>query len=81
MAISDEHLRHIEHEIESINRNTKQSFFSSIVDALLRGAAFTIGSIAILAFGGYLLTVLGIVPGLGQISQDLNRAIQTQRLR
>jgi hypothetical protein len=78
MASTDRTLEHIEHEVHAIRENTRPSWGSAVIDGLLRGAGFTLGSIALLAFAGYVLTILGVIPGLGDIVAHLREALHAK---
>jgi hypothetical protein len=64
--------------LRRIERNTAPSWLALVTQGLLRGAGFTLGSVLIIALSGWLLAVAGVIPGLGDITRSLHRAVQTQ---
>lgn len=64
--------------LEKIERNTSFSWWTVIGEGLLRGAAFTIGSVFIIAIASWLLSLLGIIPGIGDIAQYLNELLRSR---
>jgi hypothetical protein len=66
-----EHLKNIEAELEEIKERTndpKRSLFNGI----LSGAGAIVGSIVAIVLIGWLLSLLGIVPGFGSIAAYLH---------
>jgi hypothetical protein len=46
---------------------------------LLQGIGWTVGTLAAVALIGWLLSVSGVVPGLGKIAQDLENILNRTR--
>ena len=66
-----EHLQKIENELEEIKERTndpKRSLFNGV----LSGAGAILGSIAALIILGWLLSLLGILPGFGSLAVYLH---------
>lgn len=59
-----------------IARNTSHPWWESIWRGLLYGAAFTLGSVFIIAIAGWALSVIGVIPGLGDIASYLHGLIR-----
>ncbi len=72
MAADDTHTL-----LQKIERNTASSWTSIVGYGLLRGAAFTAGSVAFIALLSWLLSVLGVMPGFGEFASYLKTALQT----
>ena len=69
-----EHLAKIESELEEIKERTadpKRSLFNGI----LSGAGAILGSIAALIILGWLLSLIGILPGFGSIAAYLHGVV------
>ncbi|MDB5238119.1 MAG: hypothetical protein JWM46_389 [Candidatus Kaiserbacteria bacterium] len=74
------HLARIEEELEEIKdrtANPKRSF----INGMWQGAGAIVGSIAAIILLGWGLSVLGLVPGVGDIANSLHRMVDTVRSR
>ena len=72
------HLIKIEHKIDEIKRwsgNPLRAFVSGI----LYGIGWIIGGIVAIVFLSWLLSLMGVIPGLGDIAQYLYDVLQTWR--
>lgn len=68
----------IEHKLEEIKDrtgNTKHAFFYG----LLQGAGAVVGGIAAIILLGWLLSIIGIIPGFGDLAAYLREAVGTWR--
>ena len=64
-------------EIKDRTANTKRAFFYG----LLQGAGAVIGSIVALMLLGWFLSVLGVIPGFGDITEYLRSVVTSWRAR
>ncbi|HVX90700.1 MAG TPA: hypothetical protein VHC20_03615 [Candidatus Paceibacterota bacterium] len=68
-----EHLTRIEADLEEIKRRTP-SPRHAIINGLFQGAGALVGGVVALVMLGWLLSLLGIIPGLGHIVEALQSA-------
>jgi hypothetical protein len=69
-----DHLKKIEHELVEIKERTGGTW-NSLRNGLLQGAGAVVGSILTVVFIGWLLSVLGVLPGFGQLGQSIQNAM------
>lgn len=62
--------------LEKIEHNTALPWRTLIWQSLLRGAAFTLGGVLVIAFAGWALSALGVIPGLSHITKPVQSALQ-----
>lgn len=72
------HLEQIEQELEEIKERTP-SPQSGFTYGLWQGAGVLLGGILALTLLGWVLTLLGVIPGLGEIAQYLQNAVSNFR--
>lgn len=65
-------LKEIRQELKAIKGNTANSnwFFNGV----LYGAGWIVGSLVAIILIGWVLTVMGVIPGFGNIAQDIQAA-------
>ena len=73
------HLRRIEGELSDIKENTG-GWRNWFLRGALQGAGFLVGTIAALVLVGWILSILGIVPGFDEVAEYLRSAIDRARL-
>lgn len=66
-----EHLKNIEEELGEIKERTSDPK-RSLLNGMLSGAGAIVGSIAALIILGWLLSLLGVLPGFGSIAAYLH---------
>lgn len=69
-----EHLERIEEELEEIRTRTSNPRRSFLI-GILQGAGAIIGGILALALVGWLLSILGIIPGFGHLADYLRSLV------
>ncbi|MBC7836451.1 hypothetical protein H7X87_01590 [Acetobacteraceae bacterium] len=62
-----EHLEHIEVELKEIKKRTPTSY-RAFINGIFQGAGAIVGGILAVALIGFLLSVFGVIPGLGEIA-------------
>lgn len=75
-----DHLVRIETELEEIKdrtANPKRSF----INGIWQGAGAIVGSIAAIVILGWTLSLLGLVPGIGEIANSLHSLVDQVRSR
>lgn len=72
------HERKVEEELTEIRRNTDPSWSRLLGQSMLRGAGFIIGTILSIAIIGWLLSNLGVIPGIGDIANTLQQILEAQ---
>ncbi len=80
MEYSGEKLNQIATTLEAIKkqgRDWKRAVFMGI----FQGAGIVLGGIIALALLGWLLAILGVVPGFDTFEQNLNRAVDAYQRR
>jgi hypothetical protein len=65
-------LRRIRKELRSIESNTSAKWW--IVHGMLYGAGWILGSLIAILLLGWLLSFLGVIPGLNKIVADISAA-------
>ncbi len=65
-------LREIRKELRSIESNTSAKWW--IVHGMLYGAGWILGSLIAILLIGWILSVIGVIPGLSRIAQDFQAA-------
>lgn len=63
-------------ELARIRRNTSFSWGRAIGYSLLKGAMFVIGSLLAIALAGWVLSLLGVIPGIGDVANHLYHLLQ-----
>jgi hypothetical protein len=69
-----EHLERIETELEEIKERTNDPK-RSLLNGMLSGAGAIVGSILALVLLGFALSLLGFIPGLGEITNYLHTIV------
>lgn len=72
------HLEHIEQELEEIKERTPAPGHTFIY-ALLQGAGILLGGIFALSIVGWVLSLLGVIPGFGTIAKSLQDIVAAFR--
>lgn len=72
------YLRRMEERLRAIERNTASAWPALLWQGLLRGGRFTLGTLLVLALLGWVLSLLGIIPGLGDIARYLRHILQAR---
>jgi hypothetical protein len=67
-----EQLREIKLELKNIESNTSAKWW--ILHGMLYGAGWIIGSLLAIVIIGWILSLLGIIPGVDRIAVDLQNA-------
>ncbi len=75
-----EHLARIETELEEIKDRTANSK-RSFINGMWQGAGAIVGSIAAIILLGWGLSLLGLVPGVGEIANSLHSLVDQVRSR
>lgn len=70
------HLIKIEHKIDEIKHRTG-SPLRAFVGGILYGAGWIIGGILAIVFLSWILSLMGIIPGFGDIAQYLGSVLET----
>lgn len=65
-------LREIKRELRNIEQNTSAKWW--IVHGMLYGAGWVIGSLLAVLLIGWILSLVGVIPGLDRIATDLQNA-------
>ncbi|HEV3245231.1 MAG TPA: hypothetical protein VG102_02655 [Candidatus Paceibacterota bacterium] len=65
-------LREIRRELRNIESNTSAKWW--ILHGILYGAGWVLGSLLAILLIGWILSVMGIIPGLDKIAQDIGAA-------
>ncbi|MFA6408190.1 MAG: hypothetical protein WCW36_01795 [Candidatus Paceibacterota bacterium] len=63
-----QHLEHIEQELEEIKDRSTPTHSGSFINGVWQGAGALVGSIIALALLGWVLSLFGVIPGLGAIA-------------
>ena len=74
------HIKHIEEELGEIRDRTptpRRAFLSG----LLQGAGWIVGSLLALALIGWVLSILGVIPGLDVLSRYLAQYTSNLRVK
>lgn len=69
-----EHLENIEEDLDEIKRRTPTRW-RSFVYGVLHGAGALIGSVLALALLGWLLTLIGVLPGLDKLAPYIQKMV------
>jgi hypothetical protein len=76
-----EHLEHIEQELKEIKERTGVSQWVSLRNGIFQGAGAVVGGIIAVVLLGWLLSVLGVIPGFATIGNTIQDAIHQQRIK
>ncbi|MDB5187762.1 MAG: hypothetical protein JWO50_282 [Candidatus Kaiserbacteria bacterium] len=76
-----EHLEHIEQELKEIKELTGVSRWVALRNGIFQGAGAVIGGVFAVVFIGWLLSVLGVIPGFATIGNAVQDAIHLQRIK
>jgi len=69
-------LRKIEGELKSIRQQTSPGWKRLILNGMLQGAGWVVGSIIGIILLGWLLSIMGVIPGFGQLASKVQAAVQ-----
>ncbi len=64
-------LQHIEEEVGKIESRTPGNLRHSFIAGIMSGAGAVVGGVAALTLAGWVLSLLGIIPGFGYIAHYL----------
>lgn len=66
-------IEHVEHTLEDIRANTAPAWWRTIIHGALYGTGVVLGTILTIAALGWLLSLFGVIPGLGEIVTQLRQ--------
>ena len=72
------HLIKIEHKIDEIKHRTGNPL-RAFVGGILYGAGWIVGGIMAIVLLSWILSLMGVIPGLGDVAQYLYDVLQTWR--
>jgi len=72
------YLKRIEHELTDIRKGVKPSWKRLLLEGLLRAAGLVAGTVLTIALLGWLLTILGVIPGLEEVADWLNQILEAR---
>lgn len=75
-----EHLEKIEHELIEIKQRTGGRW-NSLRNGLYQGAGAVAGGVVAVVLISWLLSILGVIPGFGEVGKYLQDAIKEARMR
>ena len=67
-------LERIERDLEELKSNPRRTFLNGI----LYGAGAFVGGILAILLAGWLLSIAGLVPGISDMADKINSAVQTR---
>jgi len=70
-------LREIKQELKAIKGNTEAA--NSFLHGLLYGAGWIVGSLLAIVLIGWILSIMGVIPGFDKIAQILQAAFSQMR--
>ena len=73
-----DHLENIEKELKEIKERTGGRW-NSMRNGLYQGAGAVLGSIIAVLFLGWLLSIVGFIPGFGQVGQSIQDVLKQTR--
>jgi hypothetical protein len=71
-------IKRVEETLEKIRVNTSLPWWRSAFSGLISGAGAVVGSVLAIAILGWLLSLFGIIPGLGAIALKLQSIINSK---
>ncbi|MEX1027325.1 MAG: DUF5665 domain-containing protein [Candidatus Paceibacterota bacterium] len=71
-----EQLKTLEKELKSIHAAVEKSYLRVFVTGLVYGGGIALGTVFAIALAGWLLSIFGVIPGIGDIADTLQTVIE-----
>lgn len=71
-------IKHVEEVLEDIRDNTQLPWWRVILNGFLHGTGIVIGTTLGIAALGWILSIFGIIPGVGEIAAYLQNIVQSR---
>jgi len=71
-------LQHVEGILDDIKKNTSYPWWRTILNGLLYGAGWVVGTVGAIAALGWLLSIFGVIPGFDVIAVRLQEIMNAK---